>query len=48
MFLYFWLIKLATYLQIEQEWIQLKGMLLLYQFQVVSNNVYIEVASAKP
>jgi hypothetical protein len=38
----------TTNLKIEQEWIQLKGMLLLYQVYVVFNDVYIRVAMVKP
>jgi hypothetical protein len=38
----------ATDLQIKQEWIQLKCVHPLYQVQVVSGNVEIGVAPAKP
>jgi hypothetical protein len=37
----------TTYLQIEQEWIQYKGMQPLNQVQMVSGNVDVEVASTK-
>jgi hypothetical protein len=38
----------ATNLQIEQEWINSKGIYILYKVQVVSDDIYIEVAPVKP
>jgi len=38
----------ATNLQIEQEWINSKGIHILYKVQVVSDDIYIEVAPVKP